>query len=222
MSRLPEDPNGPGATPEDFLKQVLPCTGSIPVTKPSAVPWRTPDERTATDPDGYVGPAIKTLALDELYDLYARSLYAYACVLARSRSEAEDILQEVFVRLARRPDRLAGIENPRGYLLGMVRNEALRQRSRWHRWWHGDLAAGQVRFAEAAPGGGSPGSEAEGAVERAMGRLPPLQREVVYLKVWQEMTLAEIGGLLALSPNTVASAYRYGLAKLKGMLDHDR
>jgi RNA polymerase sigma-70 factor, ECF subfamily len=221
MSRLPDDPNGPGATPEDFLKQVQPRTGSIPATKPSAVPWRTPDERTATDPDGYVGPAIKTQVLDELYDLYARSLYAYACVLARSRTEAEDVLQEVFVRLARRPARLTGIENPRGYLFGMVRNEALRQRSRWHRWWHGDLAAGQVRFVEAAPGGGQTGPEAE-AVERAMGLLPPLQREVVYLKVWQEMTFAEIGDLLALSPNTVASAYRYGLAKLKGMLDHER
>jgi RNA polymerase sigma-70 factor, ECF subfamily len=44
----------------------------------------------------------------------------------------------------------------------------------------------------------------------------------VYLKVWQEMTFAEVAGLLAISPNTAASAYRYGLAKLKGWLDHEQ
>jgi RNA polymerase sigma-70 factor (ECF subfamily) len=179
-----------------------------------------------------MGQPIKPPTLDDLYDQHGRSLYAYACVLARSPAEAEDIVQNTFVRLARHRDRLAAARNLRGYLFSMLRNEAVRHRSRWHRWWYGDLAAGIVRFSEEsadgpaggdlpALGGGVPGDEAA-AIQRAMGRLPPAQREVVYLKVWQEMTFAEIGELLGLSPNTAASQYRYGLAKLKGWLEHER
>jgi RNA polymerase sigma-70 factor, ECF subfamily len=167
-----------------------------------------------------VGQPIQPPALDELYDRYAAAMYAYACLLARSSAEAEDVLQNTFVRLVRHRDRLGRAENLRAYLFGMLRNEALRNRSRWHRWWHGDLAAGRVRFVEADAGAPPDRGQAE-AVERAMALLPPAQREVVYLKVWQEMTFAEIADLLGLSPNTAASMYRYGLAKLKEMLNHE-
>jgi RNA polymerase sigma-70 factor, ECF subfamily len=165
-----------------------------------------------------VGQPIQPPALDELYDRYSGPLYAYACLLARSPAEAEDVLQNTFMRLARHRQRLAGVENMRGYLFQVLRNEAFRNRSRWQRWWQGDLAAGMVRFAEADPGGVQGGGDAE-AIQQALGRLPPAQREVVYLKVWQEMTFAEIGDLLGLSPNTAYSKYRYGLAKLKGLLN---
>ena len=66
--------------------------------------------------------------------------------------------------------------------------------------------------------GGSARGDAQ-AIERAMAWLPAAQREVVYLKVWQDMTFAEIAELLGLSPNTAASMYRYGLAKLKRRLE---
>ncbi len=135
-----------------------------------------------------MGQPIKPPTLDELYDQYARSLYAYACVLARSPAEAEDIVQNTFVRLARHRDRLPAVENLRGYVFSMLRNETLRHRSRWHRWWYGDLAAGVVRFSEEATPNG-PASDEAAAIQRAMGRLPPQQREVVYLKVWQETDL---------------------------------
>ena len=51
------------------------------------------------------------VSLSELYDRYAGRLYAYACVLVPSREEAEDVVQECFLRLARRKGRLAAVEN---------------------------------------------------------------------------------------------------------------
>ena len=156
-------------------------------------------------------------ALSQLYDRYAGGLYAYACVLARSLAEAEDAVQECFARLAERPGRLKDVENPRGYLFRMLRNECFRGRSRWLRWWRQDLVCGTARFDGEVHGGEDSHLRAE-EVQRAVDALPPTQREVVFLKVWQEMTFAEIGEVLGISPNTAASRYRYGIEKLRERL----
>jgi DNA-directed RNA polymerase specialized sigma24 family protein len=61
-------------------------------------------------------------------------------------------------------------------------------------------------------------SPAERAAMRCLQNLPREQREVIVLKIWSRYTFEEIGGLLELSPNTVAGRYRYGLEKLRGSL----
>jgi RNA polymerase sigma-70 factor (ECF subfamily) len=48
----------------------------------------------------------------------------------------------------------------------------------------------------------------------ALRTLPAEQAEVVVLKIWEDLTFAEIGQILDTSPNTAASRYQYGLAKL--------
>lgn len=60
---------------------------------------------------------------------------------------------------------------------------------------------------------------------RCLAELPVEQREVIVLKVWHGCTFEEIGGLLEVSPNTVAGRYRYGLQKMKLKLEgmcHER
>jgi len=52
----------------------------------------------------------------------------------------------------------------------------------------------------------------------ALGELPPDQRAVVHLKLWQGLTFEEIAAILEISPNTAASRYRYGLDKLRDRL----
>ena len=49
----------------------------------------------------------------------------------------------------------------------------------------------------------------------ALDHLPRDQREVLVMKIWNELTFAEIGEALGVSQNTAASRYRYGLAALK-------
>jgi RNA polymerase sigma-70 factor (ECF subfamily) len=53
------------------------------------------------------------------------------------------------------------------------------------------------------------------AVEQAIRALPPEQREVVHLKVFEGWTFQEIADLAGESINTVASRYRYALDKMR-------
>lgn len=155
--------------------------------------------------------------LAALYDRYAKRLYAYACVLVKSRNDAEDVVQECFVRIASRIGRLNAVDDLESYLLKIVRNEAFRFRSRWLRWRTHNEAAGTIRLARAGLKDRADKDEAE-RIERAMALLNPDQREVVYLKVWEQLTFAQIGRVLSVSQNTAASRYRYGAEKLRELL----
>lgn len=61
-------------------------------------------------------------------------------------------------------------------------------------------------------------SPAERKAMSCLAGLSPEQREVIVLKLWHDHTFEEIGDLLAISSNTVAGRYRYGLQKLKTCL----
>jgi len=62
------------------------------------------------------------------------------------------------------------------------------------------------------------GDETQSALGCAVGSLPHDQREVLVLKIWNELTFNEIAGALEISQNTAASRYRYALANLKKSL----
>lgn len=156
-------------------------------------------------------------ALAELYDLAAPRLLRYAVTLTRNRDDAEDVLQTTFVDVARFPDRLAEARHPWPYLLRMVRNEALRV-----------MRGKRSSPLEAAAPPASVDRpqldrrEAAESVRNALNKLPPLQAEVVVLKIWESMTFAQIGAVLGVSPNTAASRYQYALEKLTPLLQpHD-
>ena len=159
--------------------------------------------------------------VEELYDRFARSLFRYAFALLGSADDAEDAVQEVFVRVARESRRLARVRNPKPYLFTATRNAAysvLRSKRRRQ-----DLQ--EVIGADLAAG--SAAGEAEDCVEcaalrEAFAGLPLEQREVLVLKVFEEMTFREIAGAVGASINTVASRYRYGIGRLRQALEGGR
>ena len=57
--------------------------------------------------------------------------------------------------------------------------------------------------------------ESQQALVAAIDRLPHEQREVLVMKIWSELTFAEIATALGISHNTAASRYRYALNALK-------
>jgi RNA polymerase sigma-70 factor (ECF subfamily) len=57
--------------------------------------------------------------------------------------------------------------------------------------------------------------DSQRALVSAIEGLPSEQREVLVMKIWNELTFAEIGIVLGISQNTAASRYRYALAALK-------
>ncbi|MBX6326212.1 MAG: sigma-70 family RNA polymerase sigma factor, partial [Chthoniobacterales bacterium] len=60
--------------------------------------------------------------------------------------------------------------------------------------------------------------EAQLALAQAVDLLPREQREVLVMKIWNELTFVEIAKVLGISQNTAASRYRYALLALKRML----
>lgn len=59
-------------------------------------------------------------------------------------------------------------------------------------------------------------------LERALKTLPPEQREVVHLKVYEKKTFKEIAEMTLVSTNTVSSRYRYALEKLSLLLTEEK
>lgn len=152
-------------------------------------------------------------ALEVLYDAVGAGLHAFLAARLRDPHEAEDVLQQVFLDLARRPGRLLGARRMGPWLFAKARNLAidrLRARRRlekreteWPAWLE---AAGPV--------GGLAG-EGTARLAALVDGLPAEQREVIALKVFQEKTFAEVGEVLGSSMNTAASRYRYALEKLR-------
>ena len=55
-------------------------------------------------------------------------------------------------------------------------------------------------------------------VQRALDDLPPDQRSVAHLKLWQGLTFEEIASVQGIPLNTAASRYRYAIEKLRSLL----
>jgi RNA polymerase sigma-70 factor (ECF subfamily) len=159
-------------------------------------------------------------ALSDLYDVLGRGLFGYIRTILGAVEDSEDVLQEVFARLAQHRRKLVRVENPTAYVFAIARNESfklLKARSRAR-----PTEPDEAIFEWAAPAlGGTPLLSAAEA-QAAMRTLPPLQREVVVLKIYEGFTFAEIGRLTGVSPNTAASRYRYALAKLAEKLKRYR
>ncbi len=150
-----------------------------------------------------------------LYDRFASSLLRVAVRLLGSQQDAEDAVQEVFVGVVRVRARLPKVENLRAYLFATLRRAAARlvaaRRER--------VLSPEQEQALAAPEAKGVDSEQAVRLERALRMLPSEQREIVALKIEGALTFAEIAGVLAISPNTAASRYRYALEKLRAALE---
>lgn len=147
---------------------------------------------------------------EQLYDAHAAQLLLYGRALGLSPAEAEDVLHDVFRALLALE---AAPEHPVAYLLRSFRNRALNhRRSGWRRLVR---EAEATRWFEPA----EPENPAADRLAGALATLPPDQREVIVLKIWQRQTFAEIGRLLDISPNTAAGRFRYGLLRLRRFLE---
>ena len=157
--------------------------------------------------------------LEEVYREHAPALFRFLIRLTGNETETRDTLQEIFIRLAKSPGLLKGVAASRSYLFRLAhrlvidryRRDEVRQRY--------DDRAYQERETFIGP----QSSEEDDAWVRktlaaTLNALPAEQRAVVILKVWEEMTFAEIAGVLDIPANTAASRYRYALDKLRDEL----
>jgi len=154
-------------------------------------------------------------ALGALFDLTAYRLVRFAVAVTRNQHDAEDCVQSVLLRVGRNPRLLGSATCPWSYLLRMVRNEALLIGRRRH------IRTVISNLTDLVTSRRTDEVELEETIRdvwRALRSLPTEQAEVVVLKIWEDMTFAQISQILDVSPNTVASRYQYGLSKLSKRL----
>jgi len=163
----------------------------------------------ATDPE-----------LERLYDKHAQALFAFLLNFTRDEDDTRDVLQEVFVKLARQPKLLRGVRDERAFLIRLAHNAAIDLMRR-----RGTRARHHEQFSEEAETVSpfAPTDDPDGQTFRtqlagALGELPPDQRAVVHLKLWEGLTFDQIAETLDIPLNTAASRYRYGLDKLRERL----
>jgi len=158
-------------------------------------------------------------ALSRIYEKYVNSLLSLAMGLLNDPNDAEDVVQDMFVSFAQRAASFGLKGSLKAYLAKSVVNRA-RDRLRRGRSLHRHMG----KYATVPPDASQADEpliyrERCERLSNALAELPYEQREAVVLKVKQNMTLKEIAKLQHVSVSTVHGRYRYGLDKLRTLLN---
>lgn len=147
--------------------------------------------------------------LKSLYEKHGAALAAYACSCGLDHASAEDVVQQLFLKMLGKPAFVP--QSPLAYLYRATWNAALNLRRNRHR--ETELKETESWFVH-------PSGDLDEVLhlQQALKELPEEQRETVFLKVWSGMTLLEIAEVTEVPLNTVASRYRYALEKLRERL----
>ncbi len=152
-------------------------------------------------------------------------LYGYALVLSRNPIEAQDLVQETYVRALQAMHRLRENSNIKGWLSTILRNlwldELRRRKIAPHivdidddagsaDWLAGDLKDPLAIYVEA--------QDAQ-KVRLAIMQLPIESREIIVLREFQELSYQQIAGVLACPIGTVMSRLGRARAKLRAILE---
>ena len=144
----------------------------------------------------------------ELARAYAPAIYRLAYARTGSRADAEDIMQEVFVRLLRAGPDFADRAHARAWLLRVAANCA-------NDWFRAPWRRREGPLAESLPA--PEGPEPGGALEAVL-TLPPKYRIPIHLYYYEELSVAEIAAVLGKSQGAVKSRLFRARAMLRELL----
>jgi RNA polymerase sigma factor (sigma-70 family) len=150
-------------------------------------------------------------AFADLYRNYRTRLHQYALSLTRSRMEAEDVVHDVFIGLARQASAGRAPRDVSAYLYASVRHRCI---DRMRRKPEVSLDDVDIELFVAPPGD-EERIRLGRLLHRALLALPAEQAEVVVLRIWHDLAFAAIARIQGTSVNTCLSRYQYGLAKLR-------
>jgi RNA polymerase sigma-70 factor (ECF subfamily) len=156
---------------------------------------------------------------------YLDGLYSYAFVLSRSRTEAEDLVQETCLRALRAMQRLRPDSNVKSWLFTILRNIWFNQLRQWRRApviveLESDGTGGQIGVADTAK---DPHATYVSNIEReqvrnAIQRLAIEHREIIILREYEELSYREIATVLECPLGTVMSRLASARSKLRDLL----
>jgi RNA polymerase sigma-70 factor (ECF subfamily) len=163
----------------------------------------------------------KSDALRQIYEKYRNELLALAVTLSSDRGAAEDVVHDVFVSFAEAAEKIELRTSLRSYLLACIANRVRNlSRTKHQKPGHLDEEVG------VAAGGNGPVHSAMSAeqwrrISQALAELPYQQREVIVLRLQAGMKFKTIAETQGVSINTTQARYRYGLDRLRSLLNSE-
>jgi RNA polymerase sigma-70 factor (ECF subfamily) len=160
-------------------------------------------------------------AFATLYDRHSRAAYALAYKLMGERMAAEDLIQEVFLKIWRAAGSYrAERGSVRTWILSIVRNRSIDQlRSLASRRRTQDkLEASAPRSQPSEAFAETWRNSRRDQVREALEALPPEQSKILDLAYFSGCTHVEIAGLLNIPLGTVKGRMRLGIEKMRGLL----
>lgn len=164
----------------------------------------------------------ETEALGEIYDRHAALVYGTSLKVLKNTQEAEDLVQDIFVKLAEQTSYDPSRGSLRTFLMILTRSRAIdRLRSRQSarrskQRWQANYS--QSNAIDPAHIDSTEIAEQTEAIKQALAQLSPQQRQVLHLAYYEGLTQANIANKLKEPIGTVKSRARRGLLKLRGIL----
>lgn len=158
-------------------------------------------------------------ALRTVYERYKDNMLTVATSLLHDTGSAEDVLHDVFVSFAMSVRKLKLRSSLRKYLITSIIN---RVRDRFRTKKHHTVKldeVGPVSSDVESPERSAILSEESRLLTGALARLPLEQRETIVLHLKADMKFKQIAQMQGISISTVQGRYRYGLSKLRTILD---
>ena len=154
--------------------------------------------------------------LQHIFDKYAKNLCLYALNYLETEADAEDIVQDVLLRLFHSDCNLNRIDDVERYLWRAIANRCCD--------YHRHRRNATLPTERAAALADEPGEqELREEYERIAGLLallPEEQAEVIRLKTSDSLTFARIAEITGSTEATVKSRFRYGIGKLRKLINH--
>ena len=164
-------------------------------------------------------------ALAALVSQYAATLYRVAFSVLRNPSDAEDAVQETFLRVLRHRDTLGEVRDNRVWLIRIVWNIVLDRKRRAKTRPETDDVA---ELARVLPAKGLSAEEVTAAAQHhasvmaCVDKLPAKERQVLMLSAFEELTSVEIASVLGITESSVRSRLFRARNLMAGLLDHTR
>jgi RNA polymerase sigma-70 factor (ECF subfamily) len=160
-------------------------------------------------------------AFSQLYDRFSTLVFTLAMRMLKARSDAEDLLQEVFVQVWRQAQSYS-VErgSPEAWIINIARSRAIDKIRSIRRMQKSFVLTDDPAQAESSDNVESSAAESETrlAMNSALANLPDTQRKVLELAYFDGLTQSEIADRLAEPLGTVKTRMRSGIQKLREIL----
>ena len=163
-------------------------------------------------------------AFEQLFHRYTPPLVNFLARMVPERARAEELAQEVFVRIYRARDRYEPTARFSTFLFGIAHRLALNELDRAHRRREQALdedAAGRLAAAGPQADEAYAGKRTAERVDAALEELPARQRAALLLRVQEELGYEEIASILATSTSSVKSLLHRARETLAARLEEE-